>query len=89
MASDLTYRSHPSGIIVSPVGEPIGSEMATHIGLDDEGEGAFVTVTQPGALRKEGIALDATEWPMIRKAIDDMMAVAQGVEAEPLPGGWQ
>lgn len=84
--SDLTYRSHPSGIIVSPEGEPIFSEMATHVGLSDEGAGAFVTVMQPnGRAGREGISFDATEWPEIRKAIETMLAVSQGIEARPLP----
>ena len=82
----LTYRSHPSGIIVSPEGEPIFSEMSTHVGLSDEGAGAFVTVMQPnGRAGREGIAFDATEWPEIRKAIEAMLAVSQGIEAEKLP----
>lgn len=84
--SKLTYRSHPAGIIVSPEGHPIFSEMSTHIGLSDEGAGAYVTVMQPsGRAGREGIAFDATEWPEIRKAIETMLAVSQGIEAEKLP----
>ena len=83
---NVTYRRHPSGFIVSPLGDPITSEMATHIGLDDEGGGAFVTVKQPnGRLGNEGIMIDATEWPVLRQAIDDMVAVSQGIEADPQP----
>lgn len=82
----LTYRSHLAGIIVSPEGEPIFSGMSTHIGLDDGGAGAFVTVMQPnGRAGRVGIAFDATEWPEIRKAIEQMLAVSQGIEAEKLP----
>ena len=84
--SKLTYRSHLAGIIVSPEGEPIYSEMSTHVGLDDEGAGAFVTVMQPNCRAgREGIAFDATEWPEIRKAIETMLGVAQGIEAVRLP----
>ena len=86
--SRLVFRKHPSGIVVSPQGEPIWSEMATHIGLNDEGAGAFVTVKQPnGRIGREGIAFDATEWPMLRQAIEDMLAVAESIEAEALPEG--
>ena len=82
----LTYRSHPSGIIVSPEGEPIFSEMSTHVGLSDEGAGAFVTVMQPNCRAgREGIEFDATEWPEIRRAIETMLEVSQGIEAEKLP----
>lgn len=80
------YRHHPLGVVVSPVGEPITSEQATHVSLNDEGAGAYVVVTQPYVRSgNEGIAFDATEWPDIRRAIEAMLAVSQGIEAKPLP----
>ena len=80
------YRQHPLGVVVSPKGDPIWSEMATHITLDDEGAGAFVVVNQPnGQEGREGVSFDATEWPAIRDAIEHMLAVSQGIEAKALP----
>ena len=80
------YQTITAKLIVKPVRDDIFSEMSTHIELEDEGAGAYVVVTQPGGRTdKSGISIDAKEWPAIRKAIDDMQAVAQGVSAEPLP----
>lgn len=49
------------------------SEFATEIEVDDEGAGEFLVIRQPYAhakLSAGGIAIDPTEWPPIRDAID-------------------
>lgn len=56
------------------------------IELDDESAWPFVRVSQPGA-EHEGkcIAIDGPEWPFIRDAIQQLMNVAQGLDADELP----
>lgn len=56
------------------MGEPIFSEMATHVEIEDEASGEFIVVTQEGGSEdKEGIHIAPAEWPAIRAAIDQMM----------------
>lgn len=79
------YHTITAKLVVKPERDELFSEMATHIELEDEGAGAYVVVTQPGGRTdKTGVAFDAKEWPLIRQAIEDMLAVAQGIGAEPL-----
>lgn len=64
-------------------------EGTTIIGLCDLGSGAFVTISQPdttGNLPEGVLAIDASEWPAIRAAIDGMLAVAQGIDDGTLQG---
>jgi hypothetical protein len=71
----------PYALIVMPKGADIFDERATRISLDDEGGGPFVVVKQEGR-NDNAIAIDAKEWPAIRGAIQRMLNVAQGIEAE-------
>ena len=61
-------------LTVLPEGEPIFSEMATHISIEDEASGEYVKVTQYGDRAERGeININPEEWPAIRDAIDDMI----------------
>lgn len=60
-------------LTVLPEGEPIFSEMATHISIEDEACGEYVRVTQYGAKAKREININPEEWPVLRDAIDDMI----------------
>ena len=71
----------PYALIVMPKGACIFDDRATLVTLDDEGGGPFVVVKQEGR-NDNTIAIDATEWPAIRDAIQRMLNVAQGIEAE-------
>jgi hypothetical protein len=55
-----------------PEGEPIFSDHATHIEIEDEAAGEFVVVKQ----LQEGygkIGISPEDWPAIRKAIDKLV----------------
>lgn len=67
------YETLLSLITVKPKDEPIYSENATAISLEDEGAGLFVTVSQDG--RKIGI--NPEEWPHIRDAIERIIALCE------------
>jgi hypothetical protein len=75
----------PYALIVMPKGADIFDERSTRISLDDEGGGPFVVVKQEGR-NDNTIAIDAKEWPAIRDAIQRMLNVAQGIEAETFSG---
>lgn len=59
--------------IVVPKGEPLFSEMATVVSIEDEAAGEFVTVTQHGRTDLGKIAIEVKEWNMLRDAIDSMI----------------
>lgn len=62
-------------IAVAPVGQPLFSEMATRISIDDEAGGEFVRVTQEGGHTdiSKCIAINPEEWPVLRDAIEYMV----------------
>lgn len=60
---------------IAPVDEPIFSEMATHIEIEDEASGEFVVIGQCNEHSKDGkIAIDHEEWPIIRDTVEKLMA---------------
>lgn len=74
------YHTIVHALIVKPVGDPIYSEAATVIALDDEAGGPFVVVKQSGKVHEPGenqIQICSEEWPAIREAIDRMMETAE------------
>jgi hypothetical protein len=82
----MDYHAIPARIIVKPLRDAMFEPLATVIELDDEAAGPFVRVSQPGAPHKVNcITLDGPEWPLIRDAIQQMMNVAQGMDADTLP----
>ena len=62
-----------TAIVVAPEGEPLFSEMATRISIEDEAAGEFVEINQD-APECGKIKIDPDEWPTIRKAIDQMIS---------------
>ena len=70
------YETICSTLTILPKGEPIFSEQATTVSLQDEAAGLFVEVSQDdGRPDRKGIAIMEEEWPMIRQAINEMLIV--------------
>jgi hypothetical protein len=70
------YNVITTRLTVVPDGEPIFSEYATHVEMQDEAAGAFVELVQVGKLDDAGrnvVRINADEWPAIRGAIDQML----------------
>lgn len=81
----MNYITHPHSLMVRPEGEPIFSEMATTVRLDDESGGPYVVVEQTGHIERVGkISIDSKEWPPLREAIDNMIALCEQIKAEPI-----
>jgi hypothetical protein len=58
---------------IAPEGEPIFSEMATDIDIEDEAAGEYIVLRQ--STRSDGtIAITHEEWDAIRATIDQMFA---------------
>ncbi|MDN6638030.1 MAG: hypothetical protein L0L05_06790 [Yaniella sp.] len=65
-------KKRTTQLTVTPEGEPIFSERAYTISIDDHGAGEFVTVCARAASKGE-VAIDKNEWPALRDAIDFMV----------------
>jgi hypothetical protein len=58
-----------------PAGEPIFSEQATEVYIEDEAAGPFVVVAQG-----EGkVSMDFEQWPAIRDAIETAFKACQEI----------
>lgn len=65
----MTQTTRVTRVHVLPEGEPIFSEQAFTVEIDDEAGGEFVVVRDcEGKIR-----LNPEEWPALRKAIDRMV----------------
>jgi hypothetical protein len=73
----MNYEIQTHALIVKPVNEPIYSEMATIIRIDDEADGPYVVVEQHGRTDIGKIAITDEEWPAIQDAIGQMMLLCQ------------
>lgn len=63
-------------LVIAPKGEPIFSEQATTVEIDDEAGGEFVVISRHRS--NDGkIAIDPTEWPAIRAAVDKMIGLCR------------
>jgi hypothetical protein len=67
------YTVRITSIQIVPHSEPIFSEMATTILIDDDGGGEFVRIDQ-STLSRGSIRLNPNEWPVVRDAINWMAA---------------
>lgn len=71
----MKYTSRITQITVLPVGEPIFSERATVVSLDDESGGEFITVKQQmdtTAEMNQTVAFEPEEWEEVKGVIDQM-----------------
>lgn len=68
------YETRVTKLTVNMIGEPIFSERATHIEIEDESGGEFISITQQGDHVKLGtVAITTEEWPHIKSAIEKLL----------------
>lgn len=67
------YTRRATKITVLPADDPLFSEMATTIEIEDEGGGEFVTVAQNGRVDHGKVSIEVSEWEALRDAIDEMI----------------
>jgi hypothetical protein len=72
--SEINYETRITQVVVVPEGELTFSDLATIIQIEDEAEGVeFLSLRQN--LKPEAyVRIYPQEWPMLRSAINDMMA---------------
>ena len=69
----MKYQSRTTSITIIPIGEPLYSEQATEVKIMDESGGEYVEVIQSGRTDIGNIAISPEEWPMLKKAIDQLI----------------
>jgi hypothetical protein len=71
----MKYITRITKLTVLPEREPVFSEMATDIEIEDEAAGEFVKLTQHGgnAQCEKSILITDDEWPAIRDAIEMLL----------------
>jgi hypothetical protein len=68
------YETRVTRLTVNVIDEPIFSEMATHIQIEDEAAGEFISVHQQSDHAKAGVVnITAEEWPHIKAAIEQLL----------------
>ncbi len=73
-----TYTTRPIAWIVGPPDDPIFSEQMTRIEIEGVPGGEYVIVSQcTNEHDEQRIAIDASEWPAIRVAIDAAVAACR------------
>lgn len=69
------YTTRPIAWIVGPPDKPMFDEQMTRIELEDEAGGEYVVIRQDTSGNGEQrIAVEASDWPAIRAAIDAALA---------------
>lgn len=78
----MKYITRITRLTVLPEKEPIFSEAATHVEIYDEAGGEYIKVTQEGGSIEaaKSILICDDEWPVIRDAIDTMLAEIRKAE---------
>ena len=71
------HRTRVTRLLVIPEGDPLFSEMATTVEIEDEAAGEFVVVSQDARTDK-GIVINPEEWPALRAAINQMIEQCEG-----------
>ena len=71
----MKYAKITKSFVVRPPYEPIYSEAATEITLEDEAAGLFVSIIQRKGDGERKVSVCKEEWPLIRQAVDHLMEV--------------
>lgn len=69
----MNYETRITQITIVPEKEPLFSETATEISINDEAAGEFVVIKQSASTENGMIAITQEDWPAIRDAIDRMI----------------
>ena len=68
------YETRITRLTVNRLKEPIFSDLATHIEIEDEAAGEFILIRQQADNAKAGVVnITAEEWPHIKAAIEQLL----------------
>lgn len=72
----MKYITRITRLTILPEGEPMFSEMATHVETYDEAGNEYIAIKQDGGrtdLDNREILINPEEWPLIAAAVDQLM----------------
>ena len=70
----MSYRVRVTERVILPYNEPVFSESATVVRIDNEAAGDYIKVKQCHEGAEVGVVcFDKESWPLIRDVIDKMM----------------
>lgn len=69
----MKYHLITKSLMVKQINEPIFSNGATEIALEDEAAGLFVVLIQRPDDGEQKVSICKEEWPFIRDAIEQLM----------------
>lgn len=69
----MNYETRITQITIVPEKEPLFSESATKVSIEDEAAGEFVVIRQSASTENGKIAINPGEWPAIRDAVERMI----------------
>jgi hypothetical protein len=80
----MKYETRVTRFTVAPIKEPIFSERATHLQIEDDAAGEFIAITQNCETLdpEKRITIDPDEWPEIKKAIETLLADCREYQIE-------
>ena len=73
MNEKTNYETRVTQMTVLPASDPIFSERATVITIEDEAGGEYIGLTQSHPDGSK-VLIEANEWPLIRQAVETMLA---------------
>lgn len=76
------YESRVIKVIVLPKNQPIFTELATTIEIDDEAAGEYVRICQQHRDEKGAVCFDRGEWESIKIEVDRMIGECRSVEEQ-------
>ena len=77
MSEPVQYETLTKALVVKQTKDAIFGETATTVMLEDEGGGLYVTVSQVLHDGEQKISITTEEWPMVRAAIEQMVAICE------------
>ena len=77
MSEPVPYETLTKALVVKRTTDAIFGETATTVMLEDEGGGLYVSVSQVPRDGEQKIAMTLEEWPAVRAAIEQMLAVCE------------
>lgn len=57
---------------IVPKGEPIFSEMATHVSVRDDAAGEYIEIKQDGEEGNRMVRFNPDEWQIVKTVVDEM-----------------
>ena len=80
--TEMRFHAVPLSVIVKPTKEPIFSELATIVAIENEAAGHFISLRQNEAhVEKNTVHITSEEWPLVRDTIETMLVLCAELDS--------